>query len=97
MKADKAKLEKEEEQSREEMIDTCSKWQEAEAKKAQERIRGEEAKQKRYELEEQRKQDAARQEYEDRIEREAEENQRKFDEAVARAKALKEEEELAED
>lgn len=97
MKADKAKLEKEEEQASEEMIDACNKWQEAEQKKMEAIKRENEAKLKRYELEEQRKQDAARQEYEDRIEREAEENQRKFDEAVARAKALKEEEELAED
>jgi hypothetical protein len=85
LKADKAKLEKEEEQLREEMIDASSNWQAAEAKKVQERIRAEEAKQKRIELEEQRKQDAARQEYEARIEREAQEAQKKFDESLARA------------
>ena len=91
MKADKAKLEKEEEQASEEMIDACNKWQEAEQKKIDVLRRENEAKLRRYELEEQRKQDAARQEYEDRIEREAQENQRKFDESLARAKALKEE------
>jgi hypothetical protein len=85
MKAEKKKLEAEEEKANEEMIDASHTWQELEAKKAQERIREAELKEKQYHLKKQREEEAARQEIEARKEREAQEAQRKFDEALARA------------
>lgn len=85
MKAEKKKLETEEEKANEDMIDACHKWQEAEAKNAQNRIREAEFKERQYYLKKQREEEAARKEIEARKEREAEEAQRKFDEALARA------------
>jgi hypothetical protein len=84
LKADKRKLEQEEEKARDEMLDASNKWQEAEEKKR--KLYQEEAtrKMREHEAQEARKVEIARQEYDARLERECQEAQKKLEESAKR-------------
>lgn len=84
-KAERKKLDTEEQTANDEVIDAFHKWQEAENKKINAAMNDAKFKERQIHLKQQQEEEKAREEYALRVEQETIANQKKFDEALARA------------